>query len=124
MSNKNKTVDAFLAKKKHPLTKEIEKVRSIILATDKRVTEEIKWSTPTFIYKGNIASFFLNAKKQVSLMFHYGASIKDTSGLLEGDAKVGRVARFADMKDIAKKKSALQKVIREWIRMQDKKIPD
>jgi hypothetical protein len=52
------------------------------------------------MYKGNIASFFMNAKKFVSLMFHKGAAIKDNSGLLEGEGKEGRV-------------------IREWIRMQD-----
>jgi hypothetical protein len=71
------------------------------------------------MYKGNIASFFMNAKKFVSLMFHKGATIKDTKGLLEGKGNEGRVARFNDLVDIEKKKDTLQEVIREWIRMQD-----
>jgi len=115
----NAEVDKFLAKKKHPLTNEINKIRQIILETDERVEETIKWSSPTFMYKGNIASFFMNAKKFVSLMFHKGATIKDNSGLLEGEGKEGRVARFNDLADIEKKQNALQEVIREWIRMQD-----
>ena len=115
----NPVVDEFLAKKNHPLTKEINEVRKIILETDDRVEEAIKWSSPTFMYKGNIASFFLNAKKLVSLMSHKGAAINDDSGLLQGDGKEGRVARFEDLADIEKKKHALQEVIREWIRMQD-----
>jgi uncharacterized protein YdeI (YjbR/CyaY-like superfamily) len=116
---KNPKVDAFLKTKKHPLTKEIEAVRNIILAVSTKVEEDIKWSTPTFMYKGNIASFFMNAKKMVSLMFHKGALIKDKYGLLEGDGKEARVARFADLKEITKKKKALEAVIKEWIKMQD-----
>jgi hypothetical protein len=52
-------------------------------------------------------------------MFHKGAAINDTSGLLEGDGKETRFARFYDMQDVDKKKSALKKVIKEWIKMQD-----
>src|SRR5687767_8220905 len=100
--NINSEVDAFLKAKKHPLTNEIQRVREIILATSNKIEEDIKWSSPTFMYKGNIASFFMNAKKMISLMFHKGALIKDKSGLLEGDGKEARVARFTDMKDIEK----------------------
>lgn len=83
----NPDVDHFLKEKKHPMTNEIQKVREIVLGTDDRIEETIKWKSPTFMYKGNIASFFMNAKKFVSLMFHKGALIEDTSGLLEGDSK-------------------------------------
>ncbi len=116
---KNKKVDDFLKTKGHPKDKEIQRVREIILGVDDRIEETIKWSSPTFMYKGNIASFFLNAKKFVSLMFHYGASIDDPSGLLTGEGKVSRVARFMDMEDIEAKKEDLENVIRFWIKMKD-----
>ena len=118
--NKNPEVDTYLNKKAHPLTVEIQRVREIILSVDDRVEETIKWQSPTFMYKGNIASYFMNAKKHVSLMFHKGASINDNSGLLEGDAKECRTAKFYSMDDIESKKEALEGVIKEWIRMQDK----
>lgn len=117
--NINPEVDKYLEKKGHPLTKEIQRVREIILAVDNKVEETIKWQSPTFMYKGNIASYFMNAKKHVSLMFHKGASINDKSGLLEGDAKEGRTAKFYSMEDVEEKKIALESVIKEWIRMQD-----
>lgn len=116
--NTHPDVDQYLEKKGHPMTAEIQMVREIILATDERITEGIKWSSPTFMYKGNIASFFMNAKKFVSLMFHKGATINDPNGLLEGDGKEGRVARFTDAADIEAKKTALEAVVKEWIRMQ------
>lgn len=115
----NPIVDAFLAEKKHPLIAEMQLIREMILSTDDRIEETIKWSSPTFIYKGNMASFFMNAKKFVSLMFHYGAFIEVDNDLLSGDAKQGRTARFESMEDIEAKKEALQEVVREWIRMQD-----
>ncbi len=117
--NTNPKVDEYLEKKAHPLTAEIQRVREIILATDPQVEETIKWSSPTFMYKGNIASFFMNAKKFVSLMFHKGATIDNPHGLLEGDGKEARVARFESMEDIESKKDALEAVIKEWIKMQD-----
>ncbi len=119
MTNRNIAVDDFLKKKKNPLTAEIQRVREIILETSDKVEEVIKWSAPTFMYKGNIASFYMNAKKHVSLMFHAGASIPDKFGLLEGSGNVSRVAKFEDMKDIEKKKKALQSLIKEWIKMKD-----
>lgn len=115
----NPEVDKFLDKKKHPMDAEIRRVRKIMLSADDRVEEVIKWSSPTFMYKGNIASFFMNTKKFVSLMFHKGAMIKDTSGLLEGDGKEARFARFYDLKDIDRKKAALTKIVKEWIKMRD-----
>ena len=101
------------------MTAEIQAVREIILATDERIEETIKWSSPTFMYKGNIASYFMNAKKFVSLMFHKGALLPNASGLLQGDGKEGRTARFTSLEDIENKKEALQSVIREWIALQD-----
>ena len=117
--NVNPQVDAFLKEKDHPMKAEIQKVREIILSTDPKIEETIKWKSPTFMYKGNMASYFMNAKKHVSLMFHKGAFIKDNSGILEGDGKEGRVAKFSTLEEIEDKKTQLQNVVKEWIRMQD-----
>ena len=65
-------------------------MREAILASDARIEEAIKWKSPTFVYKGNIASFNPRAKKHASLMFHTGASIPGEFPHLEG---TGRRAR-------------------------------
>lgn len=122
MSNRNPKVDDWFKSYGNPQKDLVQKVRNAILDTDKRITEDIKWQAPTFIYKGNIASFFPKSKKAVSLMFHKGASIPDPSGLLEGDGDVSRVARFTDDGDLDSKKAALQDVIRAWIALQDKRV--
>jgi len=118
--NKNPEVDAYLAKKAHPMNAEIQRVREIILNVHPNIEETIKWSSPTFLYKGNMASYFMNAKKHVSLMFHKGALINDKTGLLEGDGKEGRTAKFANLEEIEIRKVDLESVVNEWIRIQDK----
>ncbi len=118
MNNRNPKVDKWFEKYDNPQKELVLAVRDIVLSVDDRVTEDIKWQAPTFIYRGNIASFFPKAKKNVSLMFHKGASISDPSKLLEGDGDTSRVARFFDQEDLAKKKSALEGVILSWIKMQ------
>jgi hypothetical protein len=97
-------------------------VREIIINTDERIQEDIKWQSPTFMYNGNMASLQMNAKKFVSLMFHKGGLIENNNGLLEGDGKEVRIARFVDAEDIKKKKNALEMVVREWIKLQDSAI--
>ncbi len=87
--------------------------RDIILAADARVTESIKWKTPTFAYKGNIASFN-PSKKLISIMFHRGAEIPGDHPRLEGDGKLVRVMRFADLNDLNAARGELVAVIRAW----------
>lgn len=117
---KNPIVDEYLEQKAHPLNAEIQRVREIILNTHEDIEETIKWSSPTFIYKGNMASYFMNAKKHVSLMFHKGALIEDKSGLLQGEGKEARTAKFANMEEIEQKKEDLQQVVLGWIKLKDK----
>lgn len=117
--NKNPLVDEYLENKAHPLDKEIRRVREIILNTHEDIEETIKWSSPTFIYKGNMASYFMNAKKHVSLMFHKGAFIDDQTGLLQGDGKEARTAKFSSMEEIEERKGDLEYVVKGWIKLQD-----
>jgi|SRR5436190_7401656 len=110
----------------------IEAIRKIILSTDQQVGERIKWNNPSFYYTGEMKPFdpkeykreivvFNLYKGRIMLVFPGGAKIKDTSGLLEGDYKDGRrITIFKDMNDVKAKKKALQKIIKEWLKLVDK----
>lgn len=120
LTNQNGEVDRFLEGLDHPLILPIRAVRDVILAADPRMTETVKWSSPTFMYKGNLASINVRAKKLVSVLFHEGAGIPDPSGLLEGDGDHARTARFTDLADVEHKKDALTMVVRNWIELRDR----
>lgn len=112
-------VDAWFDRYDNPQKELVDAVRHVVLAADHRVTETIKWQAPTFVYKGNIASFFPKAKAHASLMFHTGASLPDPEGILEGEGDTSRVAKFADADDLAAKTPALQALVRAWITAKD-----
>jgi hypothetical protein len=55
------------------------------------------------------------------LVFPSSTKVNDTSGLLEGDYKDGRrIAILKDMNDVKSKEKALQKVIKQWLKLVDK----
>ncbi len=115
MENRNPDVDAWFAAYENPRKDLVQAVREVILACDSRVAETIKWKAPTFMYRGNIASFYPRSTKHASLMFHTGASLPDPTGLLEGEGDTSRVARFLDLADLEAKTPALRALIAEWI---------
>ena len=61
--NRNPDVDAWLEAYDNPMKPVVMAVREAILASDDRMSETIKWQAPTFMYKGNLASFFPKAIK-------------------------------------------------------------
>ncbi len=111
--NTNPEVDAWFAEREHPLTDAMQLARRLILEADPRVTESIKWKTPTFAYRGNIVSFN-PAKRMVSLLFHRGAEIPGEFARLEGDGRLARVMRFGDVAAVREGADELQAVIRAW----------
>ncbi|HSJ51918.1 MAG TPA: DUF1801 domain-containing protein [Actinomycetota bacterium] len=113
---RNPEVDRWFDERDHPLDAAMRRAREIILAADERVTESIKWKTPTFAFKGNIVSF-APAKNAVSLMFHRGAEIPGNHPRLEGHSKLVRTMRFADLNEVEKGLKDLERVIRAWCKL-------
>ncbi len=117
--NRNPEVDAWFAAYENPQKDLVQAVRRVVLDADPRVSEAVKWKAPTFVYRGNIASFYPRTKTHVSLMFHSGASLPDPSGLLEGEGDTSRVARFTDANDLTDKAEALRGLVAAWIDLKD-----
>src|SRR5688572_11491172 len=118
--DKTEQVNQFMEKLDHPFKPEVEAIRRIIKKVNSGITEEVKWKAPSFSYKRYMVTFNLWEKKRVHLVFHNGAILKDKNGLLEGSYPDRRMMFFADMKDVKKKKAALETFIKEWIRLMDK----
>ncbi len=117
--NTSPDVDAWFKTYANPQKELVQAVRETILKADKRMTETIKWQAPTFVYKGNLASFFPKTKTHASLMFHMGATIKGKFPSLEGDGKEARTMKFADLKDLKAKSAELKAVVKAWCDQMD-----
>jgi hypothetical protein len=110
----------------------IETLRQIILNVSDEISERIKWNNPSFYYNGEMQPFdpkeykreiivFNLHKNRIMLIFPSGAKVNDTTGLLTGNYADGRrIIVFKDMEDVKAKESALQNVIKEWLKLVDK----
>jgi hypothetical protein len=123
-----KTVDVgeFMRELDHPLKKDIETVRQIILNVDPGIDEAIKWNAPSFRTTDFFATFNLRSRERVQLIFHTGAKVKataatginiaDPSGLLKWLARDRCLVTLGVGKDIRAKREAFEAIVREWIR--------
>lgn len=111
-------VEAWLANYEHPAKDAVLAVREIILS-DERIEETIKWKSPTFMYKGNLASFNPNTRAHVSLMFHTGARIPGEFSRFEGTGDTARYIKFTDVDDVASASEELLSIVEAWCESRD-----
>jgi len=124
-SQTDPAVVAFLRELDHPLKRDIEAVRRIILGISPEIREGIKWNGPSFRTTDYFATFFLRSTDRVQLIFHKGAGVKDNStqgmtvadpkGLIQWLAKERCIVTLGAGKHIAANRSALGAIVRAWI---------
>ena len=133
-TNKNSTteqVSEHIKKLDDHIRETVQAIRKIILSTDDKIGERIKWNNPSFYYTGEMKPFdpkeyksdiavFNLHKGRIMLVFPSGAKVNDQTKLLEGDYKDGRrTIVFKDLQDVSDKKSALQTVLKAWLKLVD-----
>ena len=121
-----KKVDEFMDGLDHPFKAEVQTVRDIIKNVNNDIAEEIKWNAPSFSYNGEyLVTFNLWEREHIHLVFHNPEISKVKSKLLEGDYDHRRMAHFSDKDDIKAKRAALEKVLKDLIKLQknDKEKP-
>jgi uncharacterized protein YdhG (YjbR/CyaY superfamily) len=110
---RSEEVDAWFEEYDNPMKDVVLAVREVILE-DERITETIKWKSPTFTYEGNMASFNPRSKKHASLMFHTGASIPGDHPRLTGGGETARYMTFADLDEVAVAADDLRAIVDAW----------
>ncbi|MEX0643765.1 MAG: DUF1801 domain-containing protein, partial [Parvularculaceae bacterium] len=118
-------VAAFLKALDHPLKKEIEAARLIILGASPTIREGIKWNAPSFKTTDWFATLNLRSKESVQLIFHTGAKVKesatkglaiaDPKGLLKWLAKDRAMVTLGAGAEIAANRRAFEALVRAWI---------
>jgi hypothetical protein len=111
-------VEAWLKAQPPALVPIARRAREIVLDTDPRITESIKWKVPTFSYRGVMASF-TSGKEVLGLMFHQGAKLPGRHPRLEGDGEHVRTMRFADLKAVEAGRRAIEAAVNAWCQWKD-----
>lgn len=89
----------------------IARLRKLVLAADPNLTEEWKWDTPVWSYKGNVVAAGV-FKDHVKLNFFKGAALEDPNHLFNAglDAKTSRGIDFNEGAEFDE--AALQDLVR------------
>lgn len=115
------TPDELMAVIDYPLKAEVQALRTIIKNANSKIAERVKWNAPSYYYIEDFAAFNLRQTKFVQLILIFPKGLlKDDYGILLGDWKDRREARFENMADVEAKKSALENVVNDWVELIDK----
>lgn len=116
----NPKVDEFLSKAKK-WQEEFEKLRMIIL--DCQLTEELKWGKPCYMFENKNIVLIHGFKDYCALLFHKGALIQDSHGILiqqTENVQAARQIRFTNAQEIVEMETLLKAYIYEAIEVEKK----
>ena len=116
-------VDEWLAGYNNPMREVVQRVRHILLHADDRLTECIKWETPTFQYRGDFASFYPKTVNHATLMIHRGAEIPGKFPHLEIAGPMARSMRIVSIVEAEDRRDELTALVTSWIALRDAKSP-
>ncbi|MDP1419046.1 YdeI family protein [Peribacillus simplex] len=114
-SRMNPKVDEFLSKSKK-WKEEYETLRNIVL--DCELTEEFKWMHPCYTFEKKNIVLIHGFKEYCALLFHKGALLKDTHGILiqqTENVQGARQIRFTNVQEIVATETILKAYIHEAI---------
>lgn len=86
-------VNEFINSFDHPNRELALTVREVVLRSDERILDAIKWKCICFTYKKNVAQL-IPAKEHIKLMIFNSGNFNDPTGLLEGDGPTHKGVKF------------------------------
>jgi hypothetical protein len=123
-ADRTRAMNAFLAHLKHPLKAEIAAIRTIIMQASDKISERVKWDAPVFYYRQDLATFDLLQTKNVHLilLFPEETVVADDDGLIGLDHEGRREVTFHNMTQVAARKPALVKLVRDFVMAVESKV--
>lgn len=118
MNTKNPKVDFFF-NKASKWQKEYEQLRTIVLECG--LIEELKWGVPCYTFQNNNIVLIHGFKEYCALLFHKGALLKDSKGVLIQQTKnvqAARQIRFTHVGEIVKMARVLKAYVHEAIEVE------
>lgn len=115
---------AFMTALDHPLKKDIEAVRKLILGVSPKIADGVKWNSLSFRHTDWFATVNLRSKDVIQLVLHTGAKAKDnpklviadSNGLLVWLAKDRALATLGAGKTLKANAKAFTAIIKTWIK--------
>lgn len=117
-ATKNPKVEFYFTKA-DKWKKEVDKLRTVILATG--LTEELKWGCPCYTYNKHNIVLIHDFKEYCAVLFFKGALLKDKAGILvqqTENVQSARQARFTSLKQVTDQAGLLKEYIKEAVEVE------
>jgi hypothetical protein len=112
---------------KEPRKSEVEALRKIILSTEPKLKEILKWNAPSYTYdSSDRITFNLFNPDFTRLVFHAGTGIKedkksppvieDKTGLMKWNSNIRATVTFNSVNQINESKEDLIWIIKTWLK--------
>jgi hypothetical protein len=119
-SKNKKTKTAYVREDNPALQKVVRGLRSLVKAAAPGTKITVNsWGIPTFETKDPFC-FYMVGKNHVTFGFHYGTSLADPQGLLEGTGKNIRHVKLRAVEDLEQK--GLKKLVLAAARLKGKRL--
>lgn len=125
-SRTDAAVAAYMLALNHPLKRDLEAVRRIILGVSPNIREGIKWKVPSFrTSKEYFATLHPRSTESVQVILHLGAKVRPNQGSIAvADPKrlmkwLGQdrcLITLGKGPDIPKNRAAFSAIVRDWIK--------
>ena len=105
--------------KVHSWTEELNRLRLVLL--DSELTEEVKWSVPTYTYQGTNVLILSAFKDFVSINLFKGVLLKDPHQVLEKpgpNSQSARYFKFTNLDQVIEKEHIIAEYIKEAIQIE------
>ncbi|EOR23043.1 YdeI/OmpD-associated family protein [Cytobacillus oceanisediminis] len=115
----NPKVEEFLSKDSQ-WKEEFEKLRQIVLDCEE-LTEEFKWMHPCYTFNNKNIVLIHGFKEYCALLFHKGALLKDSHGILiqqTENVQAARQIRFTNLQEIVDKEVIIKEYIHNAIEVE------
>lgn len=125
MTSRSDKVDQLMETVDHPRKEAFDYLRTAILRADPQITEQVKWKAPSFCYDGVDRVTFQLRSKDVQLVFHWGAKVRDDaasftfdddSGLMKWRSSNRALVTFKDLSDVKAHEAAFIALVKRWIK--------
>ncbi len=118
-------VTALLEPVNHPLAKELNSLRRLVVETSPAIREAVKWNRPSYCTSVFFATInHVPVKDYLEIVLHTGAKkqslpmrerIDDPAGLIKWAAPDRAVVRVTGATQLRANRAALQAIVRQWI---------
>jgi hypothetical protein len=117
-------VDALVEAMPDPVRAITVEIRKLVMQADRRITEGLKWNSPSFYWNGWFATVNSRKGTEVTLVLHHGPAVRNDSEVRSVVSDAAQLLRWhsvdrasvtvANLQEFKELQTALTSIVNQW----------